>query len=111
MKVEIESALMRIEGEALADRLARAGLASGPIHDTAQVVAHAHTQHRKMVVEKGGYKAPASPIKLSRTPAALRSLPPKFSEHSEALLSEFGFTVDEINKLFVEGTVPQERQK
>jgi hypothetical protein len=38
-------------------------------------------------------------------------LPPKFSEHSEALLSEFGFTVDEINKLFVEGTVPQERQK
>jgi formyl-CoA transferase len=111
LKVEIESALMRIEGEALADRLARAGLASGPIHDTAQVVAHAHTQHRKMVLEKDGYKAPASPIKLSRTPAALRSLPPKFSEHSEALLSEFGFTVDEINKLFVEGTVPQERQK
>ena len=43
---------MRIDGAELADTLARAVLASGPIHNTAQVVAHPHTQHRQMIVEK-----------------------------------------------------------
>ncbi len=35
----------------------RERLASGPIHNTAQVVAHPHTTHRQMIVEKEWYKA------------------------------------------------------
>jgi crotonobetainyl-CoA:carnitine CoA-transferase CaiB-like acyl-CoA transferase len=111
LKVEIESALMRIDGADLADTLARAGLASGPINDTAQVVAHAHTQHRGMIVEKDWYKAPASPIKLSRTPAQLRSLPPKFGQHSAEVLAEFGFAEAEISDLMQRGIVPTVRQQ
>lgn len=110
LKVELESSLVRLDGAQLADTLARAGLASGPIHNTAQVVAHPHTQHRQMIIEKEWYKAPASPIKLSRTPAALRSLPPKYSQHSEELLAEFGFEPQEILVLQESGVVPRSRQ-
>lgn len=111
LKVELETALMRLDGAALAESLARAGLASGPIHNTAQVVAHPHTQYRKMIVEEGWYKAPASPLKLSRTPAVLRALPPKFGEHSEEVLSRFGFSADEVATLQESGVIPQTRQR
>ena len=109
LKVELETALMRIDGVELADTLARAGLASGPIHNTAQVVAHPHTQHRQMIIEKEWYKALGSPIKLSRTPASLRSLPPKFGEHSRELLTEFGFEEHEVDALLASGVVPTVR--
>jgi formyl-CoA transferase len=109
LKVELETALMRIDGAELADTLARAGLASGPIHNTAQVVAHPHTQHRQMIVEKEWYKALGSPIKLSRTPASLRSLPPKFGEHSREVLTEFGFEDREVDALLASGVVPTVR--
>lgn len=110
LKVELESTLVRLEGAELADVLARAGLASGPIHDTAQVVDHAHTKHRGMILSQDWYKAPASPIKLGRTPASLRSLPPKFGQHSEELLREFGFSAEEIGELLGSGVVPRARQ-
>jgi crotonobetainyl-CoA:carnitine CoA-transferase CaiB-like acyl-CoA transferase len=41
-----------------------------------QALAHPHTRHRGMVLEQGDYRGVGSPIKLSRTPAALRRLPP-----------------------------------
>ncbi len=110
LKVELESTLMRIDGAQLAESLARAGLASGPIHNTAQVVAHPHTTHRQMIVEKEWYKALGSPIKLSRTPASLRALPPKFSEHSREVLREFGFGEAEVDALIASGVVPTSRQ-
>ncbi|RBL84289.1 CoA transferase, partial [Streptomyces cavourensis] len=41
-----------------------------------QALAHPHTRHRGMVLEQGDYRGVGSPIKLSRTPATLRRLPP-----------------------------------
>jgi formyl-CoA transferase len=64
-----------------------------------------------MIVEKDWYKAPASPIKLSRTPAQLRSLPPKFGQHSAEVLAEFGFAEAEISDLMQRGIVPAVRQQ
>jgi crotonobetainyl-CoA:carnitine CoA-transferase CaiB-like acyl-CoA transferase len=50
----------------------------------------AHTVHRGDVIAKDWYKGVASPIRFERTKASLRRLPPKFSEHSTAVLTEFG---------------------
>ena len=41
-----------------------------------QALAHPHTRHRGMLLEQGDYRGVGSPIKLSRTPARLRRLPP-----------------------------------
>ncbi len=110
LKAEIETSLMKIDGSEIADRLAKAGLAAGPIHDTAQVVDHPHTSHREMVIEDGWYKMTGTPIKLSRTPGSVRHKPPKFGEHSRQILTEFDFSDQEIQDLMATNTVLVSRQ-
>lgn len=111
LKAEIESSLMKIDGEEIATRLAEAGLAAGPIHDTAQVVDHPHTLHREMIVEDTWYKMTGTPIKFSRTPGSIRHKPPKFGEHSQQILQEFGFKEDEIDSLLSSNAVLEQRQQ
>lgn len=111
LKVELETSFMKIDGNELADRLAKAGLAAGPIHNTAQVVDHPHTLHRQMTVEQDWYKMTGTPIKLSRTPGSIRHLPPKFGEHSQEILREFGFSSEEISLLLASNAVLVDRQE
>lgn len=109
LKSEIESRLMKIDGSALCSRLLAAGLPAGPIYDTAQVVAHPHTEHRGMNLRKDWYKMTGIPIKFSRTPGSLRHLPPKFGEHSREILAEIGMQAGEIDALVKTGVVPAKR--
>ncbi|AVJ26431.1 CaiB/BaiF CoA transferase family protein [Achromobacter spanius] len=68
--------LARHDAAALADQLLRAGVPAAAVQTVDQALAHPHTRHRGMVLEQGDYKGVGSPIKLSRTPATLRKLPP-----------------------------------
>ena len=111
LKVELETSLIRIDGATLYETLANAGLAAGPIYDTNQIVGHPHTEHREMILEVGDYKGVASPIKLSRTPGSVRHMPPKFSEHATAILSDLGFTEEEVEGLTKEVVIVKRRLK
>lgn len=111
LKAEIESSLMKIDGAEICDRLGKAGLAAGPIYDTAQVVNNPHTLHRKMIVEHDWYKMTGTPIKMSRTPGSIRHLPPKYGEHTHELLREFGFEDEAIEQLLASGVVHSQRQQ
>ena len=108
--MELESCLIRMDGDEIGDQLARAGLAAGPIHDTAQVVHHPHTRHRDMAVEKDWYKMTGTPIKFSRTPGSLRSVPPRYGEHSHEILREFGFDEAAIAELIEQEVVLLKRR-
>lgn len=110
LKAEIESRLMKIDGGEFAERLLAAGLPSGPIYNTAEVVAHPHTLHRQMIVNRDWYRMTGIPIKLSRTPGAVRRLPPKFSEHSREVLLQAGFDEQQILALQSAGVVPSQRK-
>ncbi|MES3008341.1 MAG: CaiB/BaiF CoA-transferase family protein [Pseudomonadota bacterium] len=110
LKAELESHLMKIDGAELCERLLQAGLPAGPIHDTAQVVAHPHTQHRGMNVEQDWYRMTGTPIKFSRTPGALRHLPPKFGQHTREILAEYGLTSAEVEALLKAGVVLEKRR-
>jgi formyl-CoA transferase len=110
LKAELESRLMKIDGSELCERLLQAGLPAGPIHDTAQVVAHPHTQHRGMNVEQDWYRMTGTPIKFSRTPGALRYLPPKFGQHTREILAEYGLTAGEVDALLNAGVVLEKRR-
>lgn len=70
----------------LAQVLLKTGVPAAPVLNVAELLDHPHTRHRGMVLKDGDYQAIASPIKLSRTPATLRRLPPAFGQHNE----EFG---------------------
>jgi len=47
----------------------------------------------------------ASPVKLSRTPAASRRHPVTFGENTREILGELGYGVKEIDQLFTDGVV------
>ena len=81
---EALGALLASEDAAvLADKLLRHGVPAAPVLTVPDILSHPHTLHRNMVMHEGDYHAVASPIKLSRTPARLRQLPPKLGEHNE----------------------------
>jgi crotonobetainyl-CoA:carnitine CoA-transferase CaiB-like acyl-CoA transferase len=86
LKRELTLLLASREGEKLAEELIRAGVPCGPVLNVADAAWHPHTHHREMVVERGDYKGTGSPIKLSRTPASYRLLPPALGEHNDEVL-------------------------
>jgi formyl-CoA transferase len=90
LKAEIEGAFAAHDGPALARMLIEAGVPCGPVRSIDAVVDDPHTKHRGMVIEAAGYRGTGAPVKLSRTPAAFRSKPPAFAEHTDAVLEELG---------------------
>jgi formyl-CoA transferase len=41
-----------------------------------------------MLAELDGYRGIGAPVKLSRTPATVRSVPPRFAQHTEEIFQE-----------------------
>lgn len=72
------------EAAGFAEVLLARGVPAAAVQDVAEVLAHPHTRHRGMVIEHGDYLGIGSPIKLSRTPATLRRLPPALGEDNAA---------------------------
>ncbi len=104
-------AFAAVDGQALAVRLARAGLPAGPVLGVDEAVAAPHTAARGMVAEVGGVRALGTPIKLSRTPGGMRTRPPRFAEHGDAILAEHGYTEAEIAGLHEAGVLHMERRR
>jgi crotonobetainyl-CoA:carnitine CoA-transferase CaiB-like acyl-CoA transferase len=46
-----------------------------------------------------------TPIKLSDTPAGVRTPPPRFGEHTEVVLAGLGYSAADIARLRSEGVV------
>ncbi len=111
LRVELETALATVDGEALTTKLLEQGVPAAPVLEVPDVVNHPHTRHRGMVVEKDGYRGTGNPIKLSRTPASVRSVPPQFGEATRVVLAEAGYSVAEIEALIAGGIAIAETRK
>ena len=105
LRREIEGAMAALDGEALTVRLLDLGVPCGVVQELPDVLTHPHTKHRNMVFERGDYRGVGAPIKLSRTPARLRRLPPRFGEANREVLQEAGYSAGEIDRLIAEGVV------
>jgi crotonobetainyl-CoA:carnitine CoA-transferase CaiB-like acyl-CoA transferase len=74
------------------DKLLAAGVPAGPIQDYRQVLEEdPHVRERGMIQEfvhpiQGRQRVLASPLKLSRTPAAVRTPPPLLGQHTDEVL-------------------------
>jgi formyl-CoA transferase len=106
-KPELEAELGALtkdrDGEAFANELMKNGVPSGAVQEVPDVMEHPHTKHRGMVWEKDGYRNVGNPIKLSRTPAAVRSKPKTFGADTRAVLAQAGYATDEIDDLINRG--------
>ena len=92
------------------DLLSEAGVPVGPINTVDEALELPQLRARQMVVDlphpvQGSVRTLGSPIKLSRTPATLRHASPTQGDHTTAILTALGRSVDEIERLVAEGSV------
>ena len=85
LKRDLEALLTGHEAAPLADALIHGGVPCAPVLTVAEALDHPHTRHRGLALRQGDYVGVAAPVKLSRTPAGLRRLPPRFGEHNDEL--------------------------
>ncbi len=81
----------------------------GPVNTLAEALVDPQVRHRQMAVEvdtpSGRQTALGTPIKLSDTPATVRTPPPGFGEHTDRILAELGYGADAIADLRARGVI------
>jgi formyl-CoA transferase len=93
-----------------AERLERAGVASGPVLNMAQVYQHAQVRARQMDVEiehpvAGRIHAIGAPVKYSTTPAAIGRPAPVLGQHTFAILASLDIGEEDQRELAADGVV------
>jgi len=94
--------------------LEAAGIPNAPVNTIADLVHDPQIAHRNMLVEVPhptvpGLRAPATPMKLSDGPSSVRRHPPENGEHTAEILSELGYSREDIANLETSGAVKQMR--
>ena len=87
-----------------------AGIPAGPINTVPEALADPHTVARDMLVAQdhpqfGPLKTVGPVVKFSRTAASVRSVAPRIGENSVQVLTEAGFSEEEIGGLLGDGVV------
>ncbi len=85
-------------------RLNAAGVANGEVRDIGQMLNDPQLVAREMVQTMmhptvGATRVIGAPIKLSATPATLRTPPPVLGQHTDAVLAELGYSPGDISRL------------
>jgi crotonobetainyl-CoA:carnitine CoA-transferase CaiB-like acyl-CoA transferase len=111
LEAELRALTADRDGESFADELMKSGVPSGAVLEVPDVMEHPHTKHRDMVWSKDGYRNVGNPVKLSRTPPALRSKPRKFGTDTRDVLASAGYSATEIDALIASGAALVEIKK
>jgi len=98
------------DGAELNQKFLEGGVPSGPALNVEEIMEHPHTKHRNMIFEEGDYRGLGAPVKLSRTPASLRTPPQSFGAGNREVLRETGYSDAEIDDLMASGAVPVSRK-
>lgn len=100
----------RTSADALAE-LEKARIPAGPVYSPQQALDDPHIQAMNYLkpVEFPGLPGAApimeTPLRLSRTPGSVRERAPLLGEHTDAILTELGYTTEEISFFRAEGVI------
>ena len=92
------------------DHLNAAGCPCGPIYSMDQMFEDAQVKHVEMAVpvshpRMGSFQIVNQAIKMSRTPSKIRSATPEQGEHTDAILTELGYSPDAIAAMRDDGVI------
>ena len=92
------------------DALIEAGVPCGVLQTYDQVFHDAHLEARNFFPEAphpklGRVKQIGSPMRLSDTPTRMTRAGPLLGEHSAEVLSELGYSQEEIRRLAIDGVI------
>ncbi|MFZ3207889.1 MAG: CaiB/BaiF CoA-transferase family protein, partial [Geobacteraceae bacterium] len=76
-----------------------------PVLDMDEAPQHAHNKARKTFVEIDGVIHPAPAPRFSRTTVEIQGPPVFPGEHTKTVLSDWGFSADEIDRLMENGVI------
>jgi alpha-methylacyl-CoA racemase len=76
-----------------------------PVLAMSEAAEHPHMKARGTIVEEFGLPQPAPAPRFSRTPGAIQGPPAWPGQHTEDVLSDWGFTADELAKLRDAGAI------
>jgi formyl-CoA transferase len=90
--------------------LNEAGVPCGEINSIDQVFASPQVKHLGMAAdmvsqERGPTQVVAQPIKLSRTGSSVKHPPPTYSQHTDEILADLGYSAADIARMREDGTV------
>ncbi len=91
-------------------RLSAAGVPCGSVREISEVLGDPQIAARGMVAEvdhptAGRARVIASPVKLSETPASVRTAPPLLGQHTDSVLAELGYDREAIAAFRATGVV------
>src|SRR5262249_36593173 len=98
----------RFRERTLAEWMAELGdgeICFGPVNTREESFSDPQLHHRGLVTERDGLRVPGPAIKLSATPASIRTSAPTFGADTNAVLAELGFDASKIAALRRDGIV------
>ena len=106
----IERRLSELPKNEVVRRLREANVPVGPISDLHEVFTDPVVRLLGLIAEvdhpvAGSVRAPGIPVRMDGTPPSVRRHPPVLGEHTDEVLSESGYTPEEILVLRREGVV------
>ncbi len=108
---EIEEEVAKWTTGELVERAQRFGAPLAPANGIAEMMNDPQAVHSGIVVdvehpEAGTLRYLRNPVRYSQTSTSFRAHPPKLGQHTEELLSEAGYSAEEIATLQASGAIP-----
>jgi formyl-CoA transferase/CoA:oxalate CoA-transferase len=93
-------------------RMSEVGIPAGPINTIGEIMEDPQIKAREMVYELihpeyGPLRVLGIPIKLSETPGALETAPPRFGEHNRDVLGSLGYDSTSIEDLLRQNVIAE----
>ena len=99
LKAELDRVFKTKTRQEWCDLMEGSDVCFAPVLDLDEAPAHPHNKERGTFVAINGVTQPAAAPRFSRTPGGIQAPPPVAGEHGAAILDDWGFTADEIDRL------------